>query len=189
ARAARRADRAADGGPGPRSAFHRAPAPESGAADTTADGALPGLVVVMCVATFAVWLRNPYAALLLIPALHLWPWAVNSELRIPLPARLALVAAGLLPAALIVIYYAHALGYGPLGLAWEGALMLAGHGVGAAAAIEWCVAAGCALTAVALSVLATRRPKLAVVAPVTVRGPVTYAGPGSLGGTESALRR
>jgi len=24
---------------------------------------------------------------------------------------------------------------------------------------------------------------------VTVRGPVTYAGPGSLGGTESALRR
>ena len=25
--------------------------------------------------------------------------------------------------------------------------------------------------------------------PVTVRGPVTYAGPGSLGGTESALRR
>jgi hypothetical protein len=24
---------------------------------------------------------------------------------------------------------------------------------------------------------------------VTVRGPLTYAGPGSLGGTESALRR
>ena len=25
--------------------------------------------------------------------------------------------------------------------------------------------------------------------PVTVRGPMSYAGPGSLGGTESALRR
>ena len=25
-------------------------------------------------------------------------------------------------------------------------------------------------------------------APVTVRGPISYAGPGSLGGTESALR-
>lgn len=192
ARAARRAGRARAGGPELRSAFERAPAraggPDSGAADTTADGALPGLVVVMCAATFAVWLRNPYAALLLIPALHLWPWAVNSELRIPLPGRVALVAVGLVPAALIVIYYAHGLGYGPLGLAWEGALMLAGHGVGAVAAIEWCVVAGCTLTAVALAVLAARRPQAAVT-PVTVRGPVTYAGPGSLGGTESALRR
>ena len=26
-------------------------------------------------------------------------------------------------------------------------------------------------------------------APILTRGPVTYAGPGSLGGTESALRR
>jgi hypothetical protein len=25
--------------------------------------------------------------------------------------------------------------------------------------------------------------------PITVRGPINYAGPGSLGGTESALRR
>ena len=25
--------------------------------------------------------------------------------------------------------------------------------------------------------------------PITVRGPVSYAGPGSLGGTDSALRR
>ncbi|MGH2858022.1 MAG: M28 family peptidase [Solirubrobacteraceae bacterium] len=187
-RVVRRAGRQRAAEPGLRSAFERAPAPESGVADTTADGALPGLVVVLCAATFAVWLRNPYAALLLVPALHLWPWAVNSELRLPLPARLALVGVGLVPPALVVIYYAHGFGFGPLGLAWEGALMLAGHGVSATAAIEWCVVAGCALTAATLAVLATRRPQ-ATVAPVTVRGPVTYAGPGSLGGTESALRR
>jgi hypothetical protein len=29
----------------------------------------------------------------------------------------------------------------------------------------------------------------AAATPITVRGPKTYAGPGSLGGTESALRR
>jgi len=32
-------------------------------------------------------------------------------------------------------------------------------------------------------------PHEAADARITVRGPVTYAGPGSLGGTESALRR
>jgi len=37
---------------------------------------------------------------------------------------------------------------------------------------------------VSLRVGTGRRPR-----DVTVRGPVTYAGPGSLGGTESALRR
>jgi hypothetical protein len=50
------------------------------------------------------------------------------------------------------------------------------------------VVLGCLLSAVTLSLLAARgsRP---VPVPVTVRGPVTYAGPGSLGGTKSALRR
>ena len=40
------------------------------------------------------------------------------------------------------------------------------------------------------ALLAVGRQRVSRIAPaVTVRGPVTYAGPGSLGGTESALRR
>jgi len=60
--------------------------------------------------------------------------------------------------------------------------------VGPLAVLEWSVVVGCALSAVAVSALAARdaHPEQA---PITVRGPVTYAGPGSLGGTESALRR
>jgi hypothetical protein len=66
--------------------------------------------------------------------------------------------------------------------------MLAGGAVGWATALEWCVLAGCTVCAVLLTLRAVRQPARAAT-PITVRGPVTYAGPGSLGGTSSALRR
>jgi len=152
------------------------------------DGALAGLLVVMCLITFAIWLSNPFAALLLVPALHLWLWAISPDMRVPVPLRLVLIAVGIAPAVLVVGYYANELGYGPINVVWEMVLLLAGHGVSIVAALEWSVVLGCLVSAVTLSLLAARgtRP---VPVPVTVRGPVTYAGPGSLGGTKSALRR
>jgi hypothetical protein len=54
--------------------------------------------------------------------------------------------------------------------------------------IEWSLVAGCVASVIALLVRAARRTE-PEEAPVTIRGPVTYAGPGSLGGTKSALRR
>jgi hypothetical protein len=153
------------------------------------DGALAGLLVVMCLSTIAIWLSNPFAAFLLVPALHLWLWAVSPDLRIPLPLRLVLIAIGIAPAVLVVVYYANELGYGPINVVWEMVLLLAGHGVSIVSAIEWSVVLGCLLSALTLSLLATRGLRIAESAPVTVRGPVTYAGPGSLGGTKSALRR
>ncbi len=152
------------------------------------DGALAGLLVVMCLITFAIWLSNPFAAFLLVPALHLWLWAISPDMRVPVPLRLVLIAVGIAPAVLVVGYYANELGYGPVNVVWEMVLLLAGHGVSIVAALEWSVVLGCLVSAVTLSLLAARgtRP---VPVPVTVRGPVTYAGPGSLGGTKSALRR
>ena len=50
----------------------------------------------------------------------------------------------------------------------------------------------CALTAAAAAgaLRAAARPRLppGAAPPITVRGPASYAGPGSLGGTDSALR-
>jgi hypothetical protein len=152
------------------------------------DGAVAGLLVIMCAVTFAIWRSNPFAALLLIPALHLWLWAVSPDLRVPRAARIGLVLVGLAPAVLVVLYYAHGLGYGPMDLVWQAVLLLAGHGVSLATAVEWSVVLGCLFSAATLSLLAPRGSRVAPV-PVTVRGPVTYAGPGSLGGTKSALRR
>jgi hypothetical protein len=156
--------------------------------ERSCEGAAPALLLVLVAVTLAIWLTNPFAALLVIPALHLWLLAVNPDLRLPLPARLVLVALGVLPVVLIVAYYSVTLGFGPLDTIWSAALLIAGGAVTPLAVLEWSLVLGCVLSAVAITALAVRetRPEQA---PVTVRGPITYAGPGSLGGTESALRR
>jgi hypothetical protein len=180
---------------GAASAAQRIPARRADARRRPADsgagteGAVAGLLLVMCVATFVIWLSNPFAALLMLPALHLWMWAVSPDLRMPLAVRAVLIGVGLAPVALIVVYYANGLGYGPLGLLWQATLLFAGHGVSLVAALEWCLLLGCLAAAAALAVLAAQSHRREAPMPVTVRGPVTYAGPGSLGGTKSAMRR
>lgn len=166
------------------------PGARAAAAEDTSgtEGVVVGLLVVACALTFLVWLGNPYAALLLMPALHLWLVALNPDLRLPPAARAGLVLLGVAPVAIVIFYYANGLGYGPIGVAWQAVLLIAGHGVGLVAALVWSVALGCLLSAAALGLRLGRRPE-PEPAPVTVRGPITYAGPGSLGGTKSALRR
>jgi hypothetical protein len=159
---------------------------DRGAGGAQGAGAAAGVLVLMCVIAIAIWVSNPFAALLLVPALHLWLWVVTPDVRLPLPATVALVLVGLAPVALLATYFALTFGVGPLGLTWDGVLLLAGGGLSVLGAIEWSLLAGCALSVVAIAWRAQAKP---APAPVTVRGPVSYAGPGSLGGTESALRR
>ena len=138
--------------------------------------------------TIAIWVYNPYAALLVVPALHLWLPALNPGSRLPLPARAGLLVLGVVPVVLLVAYYALTLGFGPLDAVWSAALLIAGGAVTPLAVLEWSIVFGCGLSAVGILALSARQPR-AEAAPVTVRGPITYAGPGSLGGTKSALRR
>jgi hypothetical protein len=160
--------------------------------DRSSDGVGAMMLALLCVVTLVIWLINPYAAALLVPALHLWLWAIDSDLSLPLPARLAMVLAGAIPTALLVAYYGHSLGFTPVGLVWEAALMVAGHAVGLFAIVLWSFVLGCMATAVTIIVMAARRPAPAasdVKQQASVRGPVGYAVPGSLGGTKSAIRR
>ncbi len=146
------------------------------------------VLFVLCVAAIVIWVENPFAAALLIPALHLWIWVVDPERR-PRPAILfTFVAIGLALPVLVVLYYALTFEMTPLQVAWGAVLLLAGGHFGIAAALEWSVVLGCVVSVIVLAVqqARSRRPEKAAV---TVRGPITYAGPGSLGGTESALRR
>lgn len=157
----------------------------------TAAGPAAGILLVLCLVSLAVWVTNPFAALVLLPALHLWPWVVGSPRRLPTPATIVLVLAGLAAPVLLAVYFAITFGLGPVGVAWSGVLLLAGGGVGVASALEWSLLAGCT---VAVLLIAVRSARLAREATeeevrVSIRGPVSYAGPGSLGGTESALRR
>jgi hypothetical protein len=146
-----------------------------------------GVLLVLCVLSLALWYANPYAAAVMAPALHMWMWSIESG-RLPLWARIALLLGGLVAPAMIVAYYAVTLGLNPVELAWSWILLLAGGAVGWVAALEWSVFAGCALSVAAILLRSTGAPRPEPV-PVTVRGPLSYAGPGSLGGTESALRR
>jgi hypothetical protein len=156
------------------------------------DGAGVGMLLVLLGVGVVVWALNPFAALLLLPAMHVWLLIVSPELRPRPPAALALVAIGLLPLVLLMAFYAHQLGLGPGRVAWMAVLLVAGGHIGAPAVLLWSVALGCA-TATAMLALtlgsSTSGPRDDDMKEVTIRGPLSYAGPGSLGGTESALRR
>jgi hypothetical protein len=153
------------------------------------------LPVALAVALLA-WIGNPLTALLGVPALHLWlliasPDGLDLAPRARRLVALGLVALGVLPLVLLVAYYAHQLGMGPADVAWAGVLLLAGGYVGFGAAVLWSLAFGCvAATAILAFEAPTGGPgELPREGTrVTIRGPMSYAGPGSLGGTESALR-
>jgi hypothetical protein len=73
-----------------------------------------------------------------------------------------------------------------------GVVLLAGGHVGLGGALVWSVAFGCVAATALVAARPTRPPaevQLDEGIEVTIRGPLSYAGPGSLGGTESALRR
>ena len=156
--------------------------PAAGAA-----GAAAGALV--CAVTLVAWVANPYAAALLLPAAHLWLFLGAPQTR--LRGRLAwpALAAGLLLPLLVLVYEMRALSAGPLELARTWLVATAGGHVSAWSALAVGALAGCVATLVRV-VLARRR--IAAVTPAekpTTRGPAGYAGPGSLGGTESALKR
>jgi hypothetical protein len=144
---------------------------------------------VLCVLAALVWLVNPYAAALLLPAAHVWLWAASPQTRLRRWGGVVAVVVGLLPFAMVPLYYALALHLDPVELLWMTMLAAASGQLSVGVAI---VGAGMlACLAGLLIVMRTRRRVHATAEPepLRTRGPVTYAGPGSLGGTESALRR
>jgi hypothetical protein len=158
------------------------------------DGDVAGLALLLVLLALAVlaWVANPFTALLALPALHLWLLFAAPELRPRRTIGLALVALGLAPLALLIVFYAHQLGLGAGSLAWMGVLLLAGGHVGFAGAMMWSLTFGAAAAAAMLAGIALPAAvgvRAANGVEVSIRGPLSYAGPGSLGGTESALRR
>jgi hypothetical protein len=129
------------------------------------------------------WIGNPFAALLLVPVVHLClltalPAGPNRRLLLVATATSALV----LPVLVLPYYGAH-LDFGA-DLGQYLLLVLATPDSLWTALVGALVAGG--LLAATMVVL--RRPPREHEIEITVRGPSTYAGPGSLGGTESAFR-
>jgi hypothetical protein len=158
--------------------------------DPASPGAAVALMLVLCAVALVIWVTNPFAAALLVPALHLWMWIVGPQRRPAAPWAVLLFVAGLVPGILAAVYYAASLGLGAAPAAWNAVLMLAGGSVSVMSAIEWSVVLGCVISLATMILRIARQPRQDPAdLPITVRGPITYAGPGSLGGTRSALRR
>jgi hypothetical protein len=160
----------------------------------SADGAALAVVLVLDGVALLVWIFSPVACLLLVPAIHMWLVAIGAGRRPGLrfrALRLCAILAGVFPLVLLLVFYGRELGLGALGLSESVVLAFAGGRIGLFGALLWSVAFGC-LAAVVL--LVPTRPAVGAVDPleweeISTRGPASYAGPGSLGGTESALRR
>ena len=156
--------------------------PAAGAA-----GAAAGALV--CGVALAVWIVNPFAAALLLPAAHLWLFLGAPQTRLRGPVAWVALAVGLLAPLLVAVAELRALRVGPVELARTWLVATAGGHVSAWSALAVGVLAG-SLVMLVRVLLARRR--LEAIAPEErsrTRGPASYAGPGSLGGTESALRR
>jgi multisubunit Na+/H+ antiporter MnhB subunit len=152
-----------------------------------AAGAVVAVGLTTVVVAIALWVGNPYAAALVVPAAHLWFWALTPDLRLPRSASLAVVLLALVPLLVVGLVDARTFGLDlPQGV-WFWTLLVAGGHIPIGSWVLWSLLWGCA---VAAALVAVRRRRRQDDEPdeITVRGPVTYAGPGSLGGTGSALR-
>ncbi len=123
--------------------------------------------------------RDPLTALLLMPFVHLGPWLADPA-RAPSRRSAALVLIAVAAPFLVVLAFLGAdFSTGPLQLAWMIALIFAGGSAGIGGVL---ITTLFAALFVSVSILAAR-PRPEPDAVVTTRGPVSYAGPGSLGGT------
>lgn len=140
--------------------------------------------LMCCIAVVGVWLLNPYLALLLAPATHVWLLAARTVGPPRLAVLGAAIALALIPVAAALLTVISALELGA-GAPWHLLLLLASGQIGLLQGGLWCLLIGGLIAAVA----ATRAAPLVDPAPAGPRvlGPAGHRGPGSLGGTPSGL--
>lgn len=161
--------------------------PDPELADRTDRGAGVALALVAGWAGFVLWFVNPFAGLMFVLPAHLWLLAVLVEAPVP---RRTMVLLGALPALFVSVYYLFALALNPWEAAWYLLLLVTGHHVGLITALLACVLLGCFLAALEIAWVRRELPEDEAAEPAPrVYGPGRHAGPGSLGGTGSALRR
>jgi len=141
-------------------------------------GAAVALALVAAAAALVLWLANPYAGLLAVPAAHLWLLVLLAGIRPKRRVRAALLALGALPALLVTVYYMAALAMDPLSAAWYLLLLVTGHTVGLLTALIGCVMLGALCGSI----------ELVYRTPAETAEPPETAGPPALG-PGFALRR
>jgi hypothetical protein len=126
------------------------PAPDS-------PGAGAALALVLSVLSIAVWVVNPFAALALLPAFHLWLLVTASPVPPARATGVALVAAGLVLPLLIAVDVMERLSLGLLSGPWYGFLLVTGHHVGLYTTLVGALLLSCFAAAVRIAL--ARRPE------------------------------
>ncbi len=165
--------------------------PDQRLATPAGPGAAVAVALVVGVTSLLLWVANPYTGLILVPAAHLWLLALLLAGPPPRRLRALLLGLGALPPLLVTIYYLFALSIDPVGGAWYLLLLVTGHAVAPGTAFVGCVMLGtlCAAAELVYRQPGAAPPEESPPEGPSVYGPGAYAGPGSLGGTKSALRR
>jgi hypothetical protein len=164
--------------------------PDAELHDPVEPGAGVALALAIATGSVLLWIVNPFAGLLVVPAAHLWMLTVLTRPAPPRRLRAVLIGLGVAPALLVAIYFMFALNLDPLHGAWYLLMLVTGQSVGIVLALISCLmlAAACGTAEIAWRLPDEDEDETGPQRPA-VYGPGSYAGPGSLGGTQSALRR
>jgi hypothetical protein len=164
--------------------------------DPSAPGAACVASLAMCALVLVLVITNPFAALLLVPAVHLWMLGTMTEATWRTGAVMYLI--GLLPIALVAAYYLVRLELGPIDGAWYLFLLVTGDQTGVLTTAGL-VVLGAITGSVGAILLARARHgepagarrgggRPAEPAP-SIFGPGGHAGPGAIGQARSTLGR
>jgi hypothetical protein len=137
------------------------------------------LMLISAVAGLVVWIRDPLTALLIVPFIHIAPWLVDPARAPSRRACAVLIAVTLIPTAVVLTVIASDLGAGPISLGWTLVLIFASGSVGPQVGVITTLLFALLASTVLLAVRPRSNPELEL----QTRGPLGYAGPGSLGGT------
>ncbi len=123
-------------------------------------GIAAAIALVLFAASAGIWVVNPYAALLLVPAVNLWSLAAIPGTRLRPGTAAAAAAAGLLPPLAALVYLGGRWEVG-LRMPWDLLLAVTGGHIGFFSAALWCLVGGClvALAAIALAGGSPRRKR------------------------------
>jgi MFS family permease len=115
-------------------------------------GAGVALGLMIAAGSLLLWLVNPFAGLLVVPAAHLWMLLALTRPLPPRRVRALLIAIGAAPAVLVAVYTMFALSVDPLSGVWYLLMLVTGQSVGIVTSLIACVmlAAACATVETAL---------------------------------------
>ncbi len=152
-------------------------------------GAAAASSAMLALTTGAVWLWDPYAGLVLVPATHVWLLVAAPESRLRGRPAVPVALLGLIGPLLIVLGYVGVWSLGPVEALWTAWGLMAGGVLGPATMVVLAVLFAAFVTTLIVVWQRGRTDRPLPPERLRTRGPTSYAGPGSLGGTESALRR